>query len=98
VTSGDYESYFEIDGRRYSHILDPRTGWPVEEVRSATVVCADAELADALATAISVMGVEQGLRLIDRLQGIEALMVDREGRLHFSADFRSQLEPVKESE
>jgi thiamine biosynthesis lipoprotein len=98
ATSGDYESFFELDGQRYSHILDPHTGWPVQEVRSATVICADAELADALATAISVMGIEQGLRLIDRLQGIEALMVDGEGRMHFSANLRSQLESVEESE
>lgn len=91
VTSGDYERFIDIDGRRYSHILDPRTGWPVEAVRSATVVCADTELADALATGISVLGVTEGLRLIDRLEGIEALMVDKEGRLHFSSHFHSQL-------
>ncbi len=84
VTSGNYENYIEVDGRRLSHILDPRTGWPVEELRSVTVVCPDGELADALATGVSVLGVEKGLALVDRLKGVEAMLVDAGGTIHFS--------------
>lgn len=84
VTSGDYENYIEVDGRRLSHILDPRTGWPVEELRSVTIVCPDGELADALATGVSVLGVEKGLALVDRLNGVEAMLVDASGKIHFS--------------
>ncbi len=91
VTSGDYENFIEIDGVRYSHIIDPRTGRPVQEVRSVTVVCPDGELADALATGVSVLGVENGLKLINRLNGIEAMLVDREGKIHFSNNLQGML-------
>lgn len=91
VTSGDYESFFELGGKRYAHILDPRTGFPVDHLLSATIVCPDAELADGLATAVAVMGPEKGLALVNRLHGIEALLVDLEGRLHVSDGLRSQL-------
>ncbi len=92
VTSGDYESFVTIDGKRYAHILDPRTGYPVEHLRSVTVVCPDAELADGLATAIFVLGPEEGLKLINALRGIEALLVGPDGELHFSEGLRSQLQ------
>lgn len=91
VTSGDYERYVEIDGVRYAHILDPRTGWPVRGVRSATVVCPDGELADALATSIFVLGVDRGLELVNRLRGVEALLVDDEYHTHTSAGFVARL-------
>ena len=91
VTSGDYESYVTIDGERFSHIVDPRTGYPAREVRSATIVCPDAELADALATAVSVLGVAQGLALIDALNGVEGLLVDERGKIHLSANLAGQL-------
>ena len=90
VTSGDYERFIEIDGVRYAHILDPRTGYPVRGVRSVTVVCPDGELADALATSVFVLGVEQGLRLIERLRGVEALVIDDQGRLHPSTSFQTR--------
>jgi len=96
VTSGDYENYIEVGGRRYSHILDPRTGWPVTEVRSATVVCPDGEVADALATGVSVLGVEKGLALVNRLNGVEAMLVDANGKLHFSRGLEAML--TKEGE
>ncbi len=91
VTSGDYESFFFLDGKRYAHILDPRTGYPVEHVKSVTVVCPDAELADGLATAVAVMGPERGLALVDQLRGIEALVVDAHDELLFSRGLRSRL-------
>ncbi len=91
VTSGDYESFFEIDGKRYAHILDPRTGYPVSELASVTIVCPDAELADALATAVSVLGPKEGMALVNRLQGVEALLVSMDGDMTFSHNLESNL-------
>lgn len=76
ATSGDYERFFVVDGRRYSHIIDPRTGMPVARgVASASVVASDCETADALATAVSVLGAEKGMELIERLPGVECMML-----------------------
>ena len=73
-TSGDYARYIEIEGQRYSEILDPRTGRPVDLVSSVTVVAEDAMTADGWATALTVLGSE-GLRRLPRGEGIEALVV-----------------------
>lgn len=75
VTSGDYEKYAEINGKRYSHIIDPRTGYPATGLKSVTIICPDAELADALATATFVLGAEEGLSLINQLKGVECMMI-----------------------
>ncbi len=90
-TSGDYERYFELDGVRYHHILDPRTGWPARGLRSVTVVSADATLADALSTAIFVLGPDEGLALAAGWDGVEALLVDDEGRVLQTPGLRVQL-------
>lgn len=84
VTSGDYENYLLIDGVRYSHIVDPRTGHPVRLLKSVTVICPNPELGDALATAISVLGPIDGVALIDQLIGVECLVIDGEGNKFYS--------------
>ena len=84
VTSGDYEKFTQINGRRYSHIIDPRTGIPSQGIVSCTVFAGKAELADAIATAIFVMGVESGLFLLDQLPNIEAILIDDSGIIHRS--------------
>ena len=84
-TSGDYERFFVKDGVRYHHILDPKTGRPSRGLRAATVVARDATLADALSTALMVMGPEKGLALIERLPGVEALVIDEHGRVSTSS-------------
>ena len=84
VTSGDYEKFTQINGRRYSHIIDPRTGIPSQGIVSCTIFASKAELADAIATAIFVMGVESGLFLIDQLPDIEAILIDESGIIHRS--------------
>ncbi len=84
VTSGNYENYTLIDGRRLSHIVDPRTGWPVEALKCVSVICPNPELGDALATAISVMGAEKGLAMVNRLNGIECLIIDKDNQQYFS--------------
>ena len=90
VTSGDYERYCLIDGERYAHIVDPRTGMPVKGVQSVTIVCPDAELADALATTVFVMGVTDGIAFIDRLRGVECLVVDDKGEVFHSKQLQLQ--------
>lgn len=75
ATSGNYERFYEIAGRRYCHIFDPRTGWPVPEVVSTTVVAPNGTDADALATALFVLGPRDGLSLARRLPGTEALVL-----------------------
>lgn len=78
-TSGDYERYFHLDGERYHHILDPRTGTPSRGLRAATVVAPDPVLADALSTAVMVLGRERGLNLAATFPDVEALVVDEHG-------------------
>lgn len=84
VTSGDYVKYFRNNGVRYSHIIDPKTGYPVTETQSVTIISPDAELSDALATAVSVLGVEQGLALINMLNHVEGLILDKNDEIYFS--------------
>lgn len=85
VTSGDYEKQVSFNGASYSHIIDPRTGYPTKGIISATVFAPKAELADALATAIFVMGTEAGLNLINQLPKIECVIINDSGEL-FTSD------------
>ncbi|MBW2391460.1 MAG: FAD:protein FMN transferase [Deltaproteobacteria bacterium] len=91
VTSGDYERFFEHRGKRFHHILDPRTGYPSTGAMSATVIAPSAELADALATALCVLGPIQGLEIIDGLDRVEAILIDMDGAPHASAGLRASL-------
>jgi thiamine biosynthesis lipoprotein len=75
LTSGNYARYVTIGGRRYSHIVNPRTGWPESEVTSATVIGPDATSTDPLATALTILGPEEGVKLIESLPGYECLIV-----------------------
>ncbi|MEM6263288.1 MAG: FAD:protein FMN transferase [Bacteroidota bacterium] len=84
VTSGDYEKFLEFNGVRYGHIIDPRTGWPAQGLKSVTVICSDAELADALATSVFVLGLKDGMGLINQLKGVEALIIDASNQFHQS--------------
>lgn len=81
VTSGGYEKYFVYKNERYGHILDPRTGYPAKGLKSVSILCPDAELADALATAVYVMGEQQGMKLINQLKGIECLIITEDDRV-----------------
>lgn len=88
VTSGDYEKYVVFDNQRYAHIIDPRTGYPTRGVLSVTVFAPKAELADALATSVFVMGIDAGLDRIDQLPMVECLIVDDKGNLHHSKNLK----------
>lgn len=81
VTSGNYEKFVTIEGVKYSHIIDPRTGMPSSSISSVTILTKSAELADALATSVYVMGVDTGLNLINQLKGVEAIIVDSENHI-----------------
>lgn len=83
-TSGDYERYFEEDGRRYHHIIEPATGQPAGGIRSATIVGPDAVLTDALSTSVFVLGVDRGLTLISTLPDYEGIVIDADGRIFYS--------------
>ena len=93
VTSGNYEKYVTINGQKYSHIIDPRTGYPVKGLSSVSIICPNAELADALATSVFVLGKEKGLELINRLKGIECLMITDKQELLTSENL--QLDYIK---
>ncbi len=88
VTSGNYERYADIDGQRYSHILDPRTGWPLQGLKSVTVFAPIGEFADGLATALFVLREEQGMNLVEDLQGVECLMITEDLRILSSSGLR----------
>lgn len=76
ATSGDYDRYFEVEGRRFAHLLDPRTGWPAEGVYAVTVIAPNATAADALSTAAFVLGPEQGMELLLNCKGVEGVLVE----------------------
>lgn len=82
VTSGDYERAFEHNGRRYHHLFDPQSGYPADRCQSVTVLAPRAVLADALATALFVLGPQQGLALLRDYPGVDALIVGADGRLY----------------
>ena len=84
-TSGDYERYFDEDGIRYHHILDPNTGDSARDVRSVTILGPRAMDTDALSTSVFVMGPKKGLELLDRIPKIEGIIVDQKGNLMFSS-------------
>lgn len=91
-TSGDYERYFEKDGVRYHHIIDPDTGDSARAVRSVTILGPEATMTDALSTSVFVLGVEKGIELIDEhFPGVDAIVIDGDGRMHYSAN----LEPLR---
>jgi thiamine biosynthesis lipoprotein len=83
-TSGDYERYFVQDGERYHHILSPRTGKSAKGIWSVTIIGPDATTTDALSTTLFVLGVKKGLQLVDKMKGIDAVMIDDKGVVHYS--------------
>ncbi len=91
VTSGDYERAFIHNGERYHHILDPKTGYPAKGLMSVTIKTLDAKVADALSTAIFVMGAEKGLALIERLEDVEAVLVDSDENIIISKGLKDKV-------
>lgn len=92
VTSGDYQRYFMQDGKRYHHILDPKTGYPAESgLSSVTIISDSSVVGDAFSTACFVLGKDKGLELINSYDGVEAIFIDHDGNMYFSDGFGSDL-------
>lgn len=92
VTSGDYQRYFMQDGKRYHHILDPKTGYPAESgLSSVTIISDSSVVGDALSTTCFVLGKDKGLELINSYDGVEAIFIDHDGNMYFSDGFGSDL-------
>jgi thiamine biosynthesis lipoprotein len=90
-TAGDYERFFEREGVRYHHILDPRTLQPARSCQSVTVIAREGVWADGLDTGIFVMGPERGMELVEQLPDVEAIIVDAEGRLSVSSGLKQRI-------
>lgn len=84
ATSGNYAKYAVIDGKRYSHTIDPKTGLPVSGIKSVTIICPSAEFADAMATPVTVMGAQVGLHLINQLQHVACIIVTDDNKVFTS--------------
>jgi thiamine biosynthesis lipoprotein len=91
ATSGDYEKYFIHQGKRYHHIINPKDGFPAEGCQSVTFLHKDGVTADALATAVFVLGPEKGYALCQEIEDADCLIVDREGKIAFSPGLRERI-------
>ncbi len=81
VTSGNYEKFFSIGGKSYSHIIDPRTGYPSEGILSVTIISENAELADALATSVFVLGTDIGIDMINQLKNVDCIIINSDNKI-----------------
>jgi thiamine biosynthesis lipoprotein len=88
ATSGNYEKFVMIGGKKYSHTIDPKTGLPVSGIKSVTIVSTNAEIADAMATPVMVMGIEVGLDLINQMAQIACIIIDDHDRLYASKNIK----------
>ena len=88
VTSGNYEKFISFNGIRYSHIIDPRTGYPSTGIISTSIMTSNAELADAISTSVFVMGVETGLDFINQLKGVDCIIIDEQNKIHTSNNIK----------
>ena len=91
VTSGDYQRYFEKDGKRYCHIINTETLYPSEYIRSVSVICSDSALADALSTTLFNMSIKDGKALIEKTDGCEAVWVDKDSKIVYSSGFEEYM-------
>lgn len=88
ATSGNYEKFVMINGKKYSHTIDPRTGLPVSGIKSVTIITLNAEIADAMATPVMIMGIKAGMDLINQMKDIETIVIDDNNILYSSKNIR----------
>jgi FAD:protein FMN transferase len=86
ATSGNYEKFIMIGGKKFSHTINPRTGLPVTGIKSVTIISQNAEIADAMATPVTIMGIEAGLAMINQIKQIEAIIIDDNNHLYTSSN------------
>ena len=91
ATSGDYERFFNYEGKRYHHIFNPKDGFPTEGCQSVTIVTKDCITADGLATAVFVLGSEKGYSLCQKVEGVDCIIVDKEGKTIFSPGLKDRI-------
>ncbi len=84
ATSGSYERFALIDGEKFSHIIHPKTGYPVKGLQSVTIISPDPELCDAIATSVFLMGLEQGLSFVNQFEDIQCFMIDNQNQYYYS--------------
>jgi thiamine biosynthesis lipoprotein len=94
ATSGNYEKFVMIDGKKYAHTINPRTGLPVTGIKSVTIITTNAEIADAMATPVTIMGVHAGLDMINQMKDIEAIVIDDNDRLFTSKNINIKSSPI----
>ena len=88
VTSGNYEKFVMIGGKRYAHIIDPRTGWPAAGISSVTVFAENAEMANGLSTAIVVLGKDAGLKMMEQFPLVRVIIIDDNGKVFHSKNIK----------
>lgn len=84
ATSGNYEKFVIINGKKYSHTIDPKTGMPVTGIKSVTIITSNAEIADAMATPVMIMGIKVGLDMINQMRDIHCIIIDDAGNIYTS--------------
>ena len=84
ATSGNYEKFIMVGGKKYSHTIHPKTGLPVTGIKSVTIITPNAEIADAMATPVTIMGIEAGLDMINQINNIEAIIIDDDNKMYRS--------------
>ncbi|PZR21325.1 MAG: thiamine biosynthesis protein ApbE [Citrobacter freundii] len=90
ATSGNYEKYVIIDGQKYSHTINPKTGLPVTGIKSVTVIAPNAELADAMTTPVMIMGIKAGLSMINQVKGLGCIIIDDNNHIYSSSNIHLQ--------
>ncbi len=84
ATSGNYEKFVKINGKKYSHTINPKTGLPVTGIKSVTIISSNAEIADAMATPVTIMGVKAGVNLINQIDRVECIIIDDNNKIYYS--------------
>lgn len=94
-TSGDYERYFIIEGKRYHHILNPKTGYPADSCRSVSVIAKEGAVTDPFSTGIFILGPEKGIKLLEDMR-IDGIIVDKDGKIHTTRNLRGKVEIIRD--
>jgi FAD:protein FMN transferase len=90
ATSGNYEKYVTINGKKYSHTINPKTGLPVTGIKSVTIISPNAEIADAMATPVTIMGIKAGINLINQIQHLACIIIDDNNNIYSSKNINLQ--------
>ncbi len=97
VTSGNYERYFIQDGKRYHHIMDPKTGYPADNGVISTTIISDHSIdGDALSTSTYVLGLEKGMKLIESLDGVDAIFITQDKKVYATSGIKNNFKLTNE--